>query len=115
MQGKQFVHAIGLAVAGLVAGAGAAHAQLTQADVGVNPTFEQTDPTTVTSTGGFFSGRAFFTNTTDFDAGTLTYGGPGSPAALTPGSPRRRSPWEVQMRPSLGCRAIFLTAIIHST
>jgi PEP-CTERM motif len=81
------VHAIGLAVAGLVAGAGAAHAQLMQADVGVNPTFEQTDPTTVTSTGGFFSGRAFFTNTTDFDAGTLTYGGPGSPAALTPGSP----------------------------
>ena len=41
----------------------------------------------MTSTGGFFSGRAFFTNTTDFDAGTLTYGGPGSPAALTPGSP----------------------------
>jgi len=87
MQRKQFVHAIGLAVAGLIAGAGAAHAQLTQADVGVNPTFEQTGPTTVTSTGGFFSGRAFFTNTTDFDAGTLTYGGPGSPAALTPGSP----------------------------
>jgi hypothetical protein len=87
MQGKQFVHAIGLAVAGLVAGAGTAHAQLTQADVGVNPTFEQTDPTTVTSTGGFFSGRAFFTNTTDFGAGTLTYGGPGSPATLTPGSP----------------------------
>ena len=87
MQREQFVHAIGLAVAGLVAGAGAAHAQLTQADVGVNPTFEQTGPTTVTSTGGFFSGRAFFTNTTDFDAGTLTYGGPGSPAALTPGSP----------------------------
>ena len=51
MQRKQFVHAIGLAVAGLVAGAGAAHAQLTQADVGVNPTFEQTGPTTVTSTG----------------------------------------------------------------
>jgi hypothetical protein len=40
----------------------------------------------VNSTGGFFSGRAFFTNTTDFDAGTLTYGGPGSPAGLTAGS-----------------------------
>jgi PEP-CTERM motif len=86
MQGKQSIRAIGLAVAGLVAGAGAAHAQLTTADVGVNPTFEQTDPTTVTSTGGFFSGRAFFTNTTDFDTGTLTYGGPGSPATLTAGS-----------------------------
>ena len=80
------MHTIGLAVAGLVAGTGAAHAHLMQADAGVNPTFEQTGPTTVTSTGGFFSGRAFFTNTTDFDAGTLTYGGPGSPAALTPGS-----------------------------
>ncbi|HEY5207074.1 MAG TPA: PEPxxWA-CTERM sorting domain-containing protein [Roseiarcus sp.] len=83
MQGKQFIHAIGLAVAGLAAGAGAAHAQLTSADVGLNPTFTQSDPTTVTSTGGFFSGRTFFTNTTDFDAGTLTYGGPGSPATLT--------------------------------
>jgi hypothetical protein len=87
MQGKQFVHAVGLAVAGLVAGAGVAHAQLTQADVGVNPTFEQTDPTTVTSTGGFFSARAFFTNPTDFGASSqLFYPGPGSPAALTLGS-----------------------------
>ena len=84
---KSSLYIVGLAVAGFVAAAGGAHAQLTSADVGVNPTFEQTGPTTVTSTGGFFSGRAFFTNTTDFDAGTLTYGGPGSPAALTPGSP----------------------------
>jgi hypothetical protein len=72
MRGKQFIYAVGLAVAGLVVGAGTAYAQLTSPDVGVNPTFEQTGPTTVTSTGGFFSGRAFFTNTTDFDAGTLT-------------------------------------------
>lgn len=87
MQGKRFMHAVGLAAAGLVAGAGVAHAQLTQADVGVNPTFEQTDPTTVTSTGGFFSARAFFTNATDFGASSqLFYPGPGSPAALTLGS-----------------------------
>jgi hypothetical protein len=45
---RGLIHAIGLAVAGLVAGAGAAQAQLVKADVGVNPTFEQTDPTTVT-------------------------------------------------------------------
>jgi hypothetical protein len=77
---------LGFAAGGLVAAGGAAQAQLTSADVGVNPTFEQTGPSTVTSTGGFFSGRAFFTNTTDFSAGTLTYGGPGSPAALAPGS-----------------------------
>jgi hypothetical protein len=38
----------------------------------------------VKSTGGFFSGRAFFTDT--FCCGTLTYGGPGSPANLTLGS-----------------------------
>jgi hypothetical protein len=83
---KSSLYIVGLAVAGFVAAAGGAHAQLTSADVGVNPTFEQTGPTTVSSTGGFFSGRAFFTNTTDFGAGTLTYGGPGSPAALAPGS-----------------------------
>jgi hypothetical protein len=60
MEGKQFIRAIGLAVAGCVA-LGGANAQVTEADVGVNPTFEQTGPTMVTSTGGFFSGRAFVT------------------------------------------------------
>jgi hypothetical protein len=71
MQGKQFVHAIGLAVAGLVAGAGVAQAQLTSADVGVNPTFVQSGPSTVAPAGGFFSARAFFTNPNDFEAGQL--------------------------------------------
>jgi hypothetical protein len=47
---RGLIHAIGLAVAGLVAGAGAAQAQLVKADVGVDPTFEQTGPTTVTAT-----------------------------------------------------------------
>jgi hypothetical protein len=83
MQGKQFIRAIGLAVAGFVAAAGGAHAQVTEADVGINPTFEQTGPTTVVSTGGFFSSRAFLTNQSDFDGGTLSYGGPGSPQTLS--------------------------------
>jgi PEP-CTERM motif len=83
MQGKQFIRAIGLAVAGFVAAAGGAHAQVTEADVGINPTFEQTGPTTVVSTGGFFSSRAFLTNQSDFDGGTLSYGGPGSPQTFT--------------------------------
>ena len=61
----------------------APHAQVTEADVGINPTFEQTGPTTVTSTGGFFSARAFVSSAGDFDAGTLTYGGPGSPEPLS--------------------------------
>jgi hypothetical protein len=82
---RGLINAIGLAVAGLVTVGGVAHAQLMAADVGVNPTNRQTS-SGVTSTGGFFSGRAFFTNTTDFDAGTLTYGGPGSPGTLTAGS-----------------------------
>ncbi len=83
MQRKQFVHTIGLAVAGLIATVGLARAQVTEADVGVNPTFKQTDPTTVTSTGGFFSARAFVTSAGDFSGGTLTYGGSGSPQTLS--------------------------------
>jgi hypothetical protein len=50
---RRFIHIVGLAVAGLVGGAGVAQAQLVSADVGVNPTFEQTGGG-VTSTGGFF-------------------------------------------------------------
>ncbi len=83
MQEKRFMHAVGLAAAGLLATAGLAHAQLTEADIGVNPTFEQTDATTVNSTGGFFSARAFVTNESDFSGGTLTYAGPGSPQTLS--------------------------------
>ena len=50
------VHAIGLAVAGLIATAGIARAQVTEADVGLNPTYQQTGPGPggVSSTGGFF-------------------------------------------------------------
>ena len=55
---------------------------MTEADIGVNPTFEQTDATTVNSTGGFFSARAFVTDESDFAGGTLTYAGPGSPQTL---------------------------------
>jgi hypothetical protein len=73
---------LGLAVAGLVAAAGAAQAQVTDADVGLNPTNEQTGPTTVTPTGGFFSARAFVNSAGDFTGGTLTYGGAGSPQTL---------------------------------
>jgi hypothetical protein len=83
MQGKRFIHAVGLAAAGLLATAGLVRAQLTEADIGVNPTFEQTDATTVSSTGGFFSARAFVTNGSDFSGGTLTYAGPGSPQTLS--------------------------------
>jgi len=78
----KFIYIVGLALAGVVAGAGMAQAQVTNADVGVNPTFEQTGATTVSSTGGFFSARAFVNSSTDFTGGTLTYGGSGSPQTL---------------------------------
>jgi PEP-CTERM motif len=77
-----FMNRIVVAVAGLVAAAGVAQAQLVNADVGINPTYEQTGPTTITSTGGFFSARAFVTTSGDYTGGTLTYGGTGSPATL---------------------------------
>ena len=77
-----FMNWIGVAVAGLVAAAGVAQAQIVNADVGINPTYEQTGPTTIMSTGGFFSARAFVTASGDYTGGTLTYGGTGSPATL---------------------------------
>jgi hypothetical protein len=82
---RRSVYSLGLAAAGLVAAAGASQAQVMNADVGVNPTFEQTGSTLadVTSTGGFFSARAFVTSSSDFSGGTLTYGGPGSPQTLS--------------------------------
>ena len=77
--GRGLICGLGLAAAGLVADAGVAQAQVTNADVGINPTYEQTDANTVVSTGGFFSARAFVTGTTDFTGGTLTYPGPARP------------------------------------
>ena len=81
--GRGLICGLGLAAAGLVVDAGVAQAQVTSADVGINPTYEQTDANTVVSTGGFFSARAFFTGTTDFTSGTLTYPGPASPEPLS--------------------------------
>lgn len=78
----KFIPILGLALAGLVAGAGLAQAQVINADVGVNPTYAETLGG-VTSTGGFFSARAFVTSSNDYSGGTLTYGGPGSPQNLS--------------------------------
>ncbi|MGA8447178.1 MAG: PEPxxWA-CTERM sorting domain-containing protein [Roseiarcus sp.] len=80
---RGLIHAIGLAVAGLIATAGIARAQVTEADVGINPTFQQFGPTDVQSTGGFFSARAYVNSPADFAGGTLSYSGPGTPQTLT--------------------------------
>ena len=66
-----------------MAAAPAAFAQVQSIDIGINPSYQQTGATTVTSTGGFFSGRAFETTASDYSSGTLTWPGAGSPQALT--------------------------------
>ena len=59
-----------------------AYAQFKNADVGVNPTNFEDSSGTVTSTGGFFSARAFLTKASDYDTATLTWGGPDSPQPM---------------------------------
>ncbi|HEY2707987.1 MAG TPA: PEP-CTERM sorting domain-containing protein [Caulobacteraceae bacterium] len=73
-----------LSIACLVGVAGAAKADVNEIDIGINPTYQQMGPTTVTSTGGFFAARAFLDSASDFNAGSVSYPGPGSPLALTP-------------------------------
>jgi hypothetical protein len=77
------------AAAGVAAlfGAGAAwtaSAGVTEIDIGFNPTNEQTGPSTITSTGGFFSARAFLDSASDFDTGTITGPAPVGSQPLTP-------------------------------
>jgi len=75
-----------LSIACVLGAAGGASAAVNEIDIGINPTYQQIDGTTVVSTGGFFSARAFLDSASDFDGGTLTYPGAGSPVALTPAS-----------------------------
>jgi hypothetical protein len=79
---RKSIKILGLAAAGIVVAGGVAQAQVVNADVGVNPTFEQTAGG-VSSTGGFFSARAFESSSTDYSGGTLTFGGAGSPEPLS--------------------------------
>jgi hypothetical protein len=61
-----------------------ADAAVNEIDIGFNPVFQQTGPTTVNPLGAFFSARADLDSASDFDGGTLTYPAPGSPGPLTP-------------------------------
>jgi hypothetical protein len=84
---RKSIHLVGLAAAGLLAaaGAGVAEAQVMDADVGVNPTYLETLGG-VSSTGGFFSARAFVTSAGDYSGGSLSYGGlPVAPLSYAPG------------------------------
>ncbi|WP_293904078.1 PEPxxWA-CTERM sorting domain-containing protein [Phenylobacterium sp.] len=73
-----------LSIACALGAAGGAKAAVTEIDIGLNPLYQQTGATTVVATGGFFAARAFLDSASDFDGGTLTYPGAGSPVALTP-------------------------------
>jgi hypothetical protein len=81
--GRPFVAAgfLGLMSAGTTVGA-----QVVSSDVGKNLEYVQTGPTTVSPLGGgvnaFFFARNFYMNPGDFDGGTLTFPGPGSPQAF---------------------------------
>ena len=59
-----------------------AEAAINEIDIGINPTFTQSGPTTVTATGGFFAARAFLDSSGDFNGGTLTWPGAMSPQPL---------------------------------
>lgn len=63
-----------------------AKADLTSFDLGWNLENNQTGPSTVTPYGTFFSAYAYMPVAGDYTSGTLTYPGPGSPQALSPGS-----------------------------
>jgi hypothetical protein len=73
----------GFVLLAAVAAAPAAFAQVQTIDIGINPSFQQTGATTVTNTGGFFSGRVFTDTAADYSGGTLTWPGAASPQALT--------------------------------
>jgi len=60
-----------------------ATAQLVNVDLSRTAEYTQTDPSTVSLDGYFFSSRAFMTTPSDFDGGTLTYPGAGSPGTYS--------------------------------
>lgn len=61
-----------------------ASAGLLQVDIGKNLQQTQLDAAgTLSSSSAFFAARAFYQNPGDYDAATLTYPGPGSPATMT--------------------------------
>jgi len=64
--------------------ASSAKADVLNVDLGFNPTYVQTSPTTVTSTGGFTSFRAFLSTAGQFNTGTLSGPAGFTTTTLTP-------------------------------
>jgi hypothetical protein len=63
-----------------------AKADLTSFDIGKNVEYNQTGANTVVPAYAFFSAYAYFPNVGDYDTGTMTYPGAGSPQTLSPGA-----------------------------
>ena len=64
------------------------HASLTGVDFFKNIEYSQTSGAAPSTPSGYFvSSRAFFANPGDFNTGSLTYPGPGSPQTLSPAGP----------------------------
>jgi PEP-CTERM motif len=63
--------ALGLAAIGVLGLAGAASAQVTEDDVGLNDSFEQTSDSVANESGAFFAAHISFTNIGDYAGGTL--------------------------------------------
>lgn len=75
----------GAALAAVLVAASPAPAAIVTVDISRDIQYAQTGPNTVTQSGYFFSARTFGDGGAgDPTAGTLTYPGPGSPAALNP-------------------------------
>jgi hypothetical protein len=64
--------------------AGGARAALISVDIGLNPTYLQTGPSMVVTTGGFFAARAFTATPNDFNGGEVFVPGGSSGLPLAP-------------------------------
>ena len=73
-----------VSVAAIVLATYPAEAGLVSVDIGKSLTYMQTGPSTLVNGGTFFAARAFMASPGDFDGGTLTYPGAGSPRTLSP-------------------------------
>lgn len=82
------LRALLIGLAACSAGAPEARAQISFVDLFRSASFTQTgNGNTLSSNGDFFAARLFSLNANDFSAVSLAYPGPGSPVALSMGSP----------------------------
>ena len=85
---RRFIQVAGLAAAGVVGLAGAASAQVHDADVGINQGYQQSSNSSADLLQADFSTRSFYYGATDYTApGTLTIPGPDTRSLIVQGYP----------------------------